>query len=119
MTCRASERQQKNAPACDGTGAKYSLGGARFVRPSCSQPTHAGLQGPYTEARLCPEVEPRELSADHLQLVLRASFVEPVDQRINGRICSWVSSRRRSGVSAGTERVVAERRRLVMDQPSL
>src|SRR5262249_26234671 len=46
-----------------------------------SQSTHAGLQGPYTEARLCPEVEPRELSADHLQLVLRASFVEPVDQR--------------------------------------
>src|SRR5262245_7036598 len=54
-----------------------------------------------TEARLClfcgvpsgswdylplgsglrPEVEPRELSADHLQLVLRAGFVEPVDQR--------------------------------------
>src|SRR6516225_2975865 len=28
----------------------------------------------------CSEVEPRELSADHLQLVLRASFVEPVDQ---------------------------------------
>src|SRR5262249_53272956 len=27
----------------------------------------------------CSEVEPRELSADHLQLVLRASFVEPVD----------------------------------------
>ena len=31
--------------------------------------------------RLRPEVEPRELSADHVQLVLRAGFVEPVDQR--------------------------------------
>ena len=31
--------------------------------------------------RLRPEGEPRELSADHLQLVLRAGFVEPVDQR--------------------------------------
>jgi hypothetical protein len=30
---------------------------------------------------LRPEGEPRELSADHLQLVLRAGFVEPVDQR--------------------------------------
>ena len=35
---------------------------------------------------------------------------------ISGRICSWVSSRSCSGVWAGTERVVAERRRLVMDQ---
>src|SRR5215470_3295457 len=38
---------------------------------------------------------------------------------ISGRICSWVSSRRRSGVSAGTERVVAERRCLVMISPPL
>src|SRR5215813_2990633 len=38
---------------------------------------------------------------------------------ISGRICSWVSSRSCSDVWAGTERVVAERRRLVMDQPSL
>src|SRR5215471_4929950 len=36
---------------------------------------------------------------------------------ISGRIYSWVSSRSCSGVWAGTERVVAERRRLVMDQP--
>src|SRR6516162_4223469 len=38
---------------------------------------------------------------------------------ISGRICSWVSSRRRSGVSAGTERVVAEGRCLVMISPPL
>src|SRR6516165_5413492 len=38
---------------------------------------------------------------------------------ISGRICSWVSSRSCSDVWAGTERVAAERRRLVMDQPSL
>src|SRR5262249_38836983 len=36
---------------------------------------------------------------------------------ISGRICSWVSSRSCSGVWAGTERVVAERRRLVMISP--
>src|SRR5262249_1630297 len=29
-----------------------------------SQSTHAGLQRPYTDARLCPEVEPRELCFD-------------------------------------------------------
>src|SRR5262245_17553979 len=38
---------------------------------------------------------------------------------ISGRICSWVSSRSCSGVWAGTERAVAERRRLVMIRPSL
>src|SRR5215510_15219613 len=38
---------------------------------------------------------------------------------ISGRIWSWVSSRRRSGLSAGTERVVAERRCLVMISPPL
>src|SRR5215510_10408309 len=36
---------------------------------------------------------------------------------ISGRICSWVSSRSCSGVWARTERVVAERRRLVMISP--
>src|SRR5262245_1206997 len=38
---------------------------------------------------------------------------------ISGRMCSWVSSRSCSGVCAGTERAVAERRRLVMIRPSL
>src|SRR6516164_2628319 len=36
---------------------------------------------------------------------------------ISGRICSWACSRSCSGVWAGTERVVAERRRLVMISP--
>src|SRR5262249_31769351 len=36
---------------------------------------------------------------------------------ISGRICSWVSSRSCSDVWAGTERVAAERRRLVMISP--
>src|SRR5262245_7489978 len=36
---------------------------------------------------------------------------------ISGRICSWVSSRSCSGVWARTERVVAERRWLVMISP--
>src|SRR5215472_4594945 len=36
---------------------------------------------------------------------------------ISGRICSWTSSRSCSGVWAGTERVVAEWRRLVMITP--
>src|SRR5262249_4689272 len=38
---------------------------------------------------------------------------------ISGRICCWVSSRSCSVVWAGTERAVAERRRLVMIRPSL
>src|SRR5215470_9969382 len=66
--------------------------------------------------RLHPEGQPRELFADNPQLSAPASLSRSINP-ISGRICSWVSSRRRSGVSAGTERVVAERRCLVMTSP--
>jgi len=107
--CRATESvgaAPKRCPgvAWGGTGA-HSLGWWSVGLDRRAQLTNASLQGSYTEARhggaalpvlrraegllglltagerLRPEGEPRELSADHLQLVLRAGFVEPVDQR--------------------------------------
>src|SRR5262245_5271658 len=83
VPCRkvVAARHQKDALAAGGVPGLQETFLWWWVLDRRSQSTHAGLQRPYTEARLCPEVEPRELSADHLQLVLRASFVEPVDQR--------------------------------------
>ena len=93
---------------------------ARFLRGQMFK-TNAidALPLPIAGERLHPEGQPRELFADNSQLVLSAGLVEPAIAPISGRIWLLGHSRSCSGVWAGTEGVVAERRRLVMDQPSL
>src|SRR5215472_8057790 len=93
------ERESESAPYCwrggpSGSGSYLSLEGGctlKDSRVSCLLITFSSSSAP-------------------------ASFSRSINP-ISGRICSWVSSRRRSGLSAGTERVVAERRRLVMISP--
>src|SRR6266566_6080116 len=115
----------------------HSLGWSSVDLNLRSRPTHAGLQGPYTGARLClfhgvPSGSWAYLSlrsgcalkdsrVSCLLITLSSSSALASLSRsitpISGRICSWASSRSCSGVWAGTERIVAERRRLVIISP--
>ena len=63
------------------------------------------------------EGQPRELFADYPQLVLRAGFVELVDQRDQRADILLAQLKELSGVLAGTKGAVAESRRLVMIRP--
>src|SRR5262249_12471067 len=72
----------------------------------------------YTEVRLCTLKYSR---VSCLLITLRSSSASASLSRsitpISGRICSWASPRSCSGVWAGTDRVVTERRRFVMISP--
>jgi hypothetical protein len=70
-------------------------------------------------AGLHPEAQPRELFADHPQLVLRAGFVEPVDQpdqradMLPGQLKELLGCLGRHRTSSGRTPTVSP------DQPSL
>jgi len=62
--------------------------------------------------RLHPKAQPRELSVDNPQLVFRVGFVEPVDHSDQRADVLLGPLKEFARVLRGTERVVAERRRL-------